>query len=100
MSASAGMATLVSVFANAIGLGGLPRQLGQRRQIVVPLNDRRLRPESANRMRIQIPGRLGHRLRMRVHEQRRAGRRLVLLGRETSKMELCDGSRREPIDEL
>src|SRR5580698_8618238 len=94
------MATLVCVRAKAVGLGGLSRQHVQRRQIVIPLDDRGLRAKPANRVRVQLPGRFGDGLCMRIDEQRRAWRRLVLFGGKAAEMEFRDGGCRKSIDEV
>src|SRR6266853_1478701 len=100
MSASAGMATLVRVFAKAIRFRRLSRQHVQGWQIVVPLNERRLRAKSANRVGVQVPGRFGYRLGMRVHEERGARRRLVFFRGEAAEMEFGNGRCRELVDKV
>src|SRR5207253_2141684 len=99
ISASASMAILSRVLANAIGLGGLSAQDCQCRQIVVPFHDRGLGAESADRVCVELPCRFRHRRSMSVDQQRLALSGLIVFRAEPSEVEFSDCGCGKPVDE-
>ena len=99
MSASVSMAILSRGLSDAVGLGGLFDQNRERRQIVVPLDNRGLLAEAAHGVGVEVPRGVGNGVGVRIDEHCPAWRRVIVFGRKASQVEFRDRLGRELVDD-
>jgi hypothetical protein len=75
---------------------GLPGQRVERRDLVVPSDQRRLPPRPAERIPMEFQRRVVDRRAVRIHDHRGAGT-AVVLDREAAEVQLGDGVGRQAV---
>src|SRR5262245_24682317 len=103
MSASGGTAHLMRggsdrVCGDGIGAVSFPEQNLKGWNVVVPLDQGRLRAEPANRIGIEVPRLIGDDRTMSVDEHHLTWVRIVVLSAEPAQVQFADGFSREPVD--